>query len=214
MSDEGKAFWERTAGRYDLSMMLFGGPLEAMLPLVVDEVDGLDRVLELAAGTGLVSAAIAPVVGELVATDYAAAMVEKLDERVRALELDNVRTRALDVYALDGDAQFDAIVAANVLHLLPDLDGALDAMLRALKPGGRLVVPTYCHDQTALARVTSRAMSLVGFPGQRRFTLGGLAGTLTDRGLSLRRNELLAGLLPIGFVSVEAPALTDDELII
>lgn len=206
MSDDGKIFWERTAGRYDLSMLLFGGPLEAMLPLVVEEVDGLERVLELAAGTGLVSAAIAPVVGELVATDYAVAMVDKLEDRVRSAGLDNVRTRTLDVYALDGDGDFDAIVAANVLHLLPDLDGALDAMLGALRPGGRLVLPTYCHDQTALARVTSRVMGLVGFPGQRRLTLTRLASLLTDRGLTVRRKELLSGLLPIGFVSVEAPA--------
>ena len=97
MADDGKAFWERTAGRYDLSMTLFGGPLEAMLPLVAEEVDGLERVLELAAGTGLVSAAIAPVVGQLVATDYAEAMVAKLANRVRALGLDNVSTRTLDV---------------------------------------------------------------------------------------------------------------------
>ena len=206
MPDDGKIFWERTAGRYDLSMLLFGGPLEAMLPLVVEEVDGLERVLELAAGTGLVSAAIAPVVGELVATDYAVAMVDKLEDRVRSAGLDNVRTRTLDVYALDGDGNFDAIVAANVLHLLPDHDSALDAMLGALRPGGRLVLPTYCHDQTALAQVTSRVMGLVGFPGQRRLTLDRLASLLTDRGLTVRRKELLSGLLPIGFVSVEAPA--------
>jgi len=214
MSDEGKAFWERTAGRYDLSMTLFGGPLEEMLSLVVEEVDGLERVLELAAGTGLVSAAIAPVVGELVATDYAESMVAKLDERVRSLGFDNVHTRTLDVYALDGADQFNAIVAANVLHLLPDLDGALDAMLRALEPGGRLVVPTYCHDQTALAQVTSRVLGLVGFPGQRRLTLDRLAATLTARGLKIRRSGLLGGLLPIGFVSVEAPALTHERDII
>ncbi|TNE87267.1 MAG: class I SAM-dependent methyltransferase [Deltaproteobacteria bacterium] len=203
MSDDGKAFWERTAGRYDLSMTLFGGPLQAMLPLVAEEVDGLERVLELAAGTGLVSAAIAPVVGELVATDYAEAMVAKLEGRVRSLGLDNVRTRTLDVYALDGEEQFDAIVAANVLHLLPDLDGALNAMIRALKPGGRLIVPTYCHDQSALARVTSRVLGLVGFPGQRRLTLDRLLAALIDRGLKERRSQLLDGLLPIGFVSVE-----------
>ena len=214
MTDDGKAFWERTAGRYDLSMTLFGGPLAAVLPLVAEEVEGLERVLELAAGTGLVSAAIAPVVGELVATDYAEAMVAKVEDRVRTLGLDNVRTRTLDVYALDGTDPFDAIVAANVLHLLPDLDGALDAMLGALRPGGRLILPTYCHDQTRLARVTSRVLGLVGFPGQRRLTLDRLEGMLTSRGMSVRRSVLLPGLLPIGFVSVESNALTHDGAII
>ena len=214
MTDDGKAFWERTAGRYDLSMTLFGGPLAAMLPLVAEEVDGLERVLEVAAGTGLVSAAIAPVVGELIATDYAEAMVAKVDARVRTLGLDNVHTRTLDVYALDGTDRFDAIVAANVLHLLPDVERAVDAMVGALRPGGRLVLPTYCHDQTRLAQVTSRLLGLVGFPGQRRLTLDRLEGMLAGRGMAVRRSVLLPGLLPIGFVSVESDALTHDETII
>lgn len=203
MPSDGRAFWERTASRYDLSMRVLGGPLEPMLPLVREEVDGLDHVLELAAGTGLVTEAMAPVVGHLVATDYADAMVEALDDRVRDLGFGNVRTCVLDVYDLGASERFDAIVAANVLHLLPDLDAAIDTMARALRPGGRLVVPTYCHDETTLARVTSGVMGLVGFPGRRRFTLDRLAGVLVGRGLTVRQTVLLPGLIPIGFVSAE-----------
>lgn len=206
MPDDSKAFWERTAGRYDVSMWLLGGPLGTMLPLVGDEVAGLKRVLEVAAGTGLVTAAIAPVVGELVATDYADAMVDKLRERVDAEGWTNVQTRVVDVYDLE-EGTFDAIVAANVLHLLPDLDGALDSMVGALRPGGRLVVPTYCHDETWVARGTSGLLAAIGFPGQRRLTLDRLAGLLACRGLLVRRKKLLPGLLPIGFVSVERGVL-------
>ena len=205
MTDDGKAFWERTAARYDRSMLLLGGPLEAMLPLVAAEVGGLDRVLEVAAGTGLVTRALAPEVGAVVATDYAEAMVSRLEKRVRDDGLDNVEVRQLDLLDLDGSEQFDAVVAANVLHLLPDLDGALNAMVRALRPGGRLIVPTYCHDETAWSRATSRVLGLVGFPGQRRLTLGRLVEVIRAQGLEPRQAVLLPGLLPIGFVSA-APA--------
>ena len=205
MTDDGKAFWERTAARYDRSMLLLGGPLEAMLPLVAAEVGGLDRVLEVAAGTGLVTRALAPEVGAVVATDYAEAMVSRLEKRVRDDGLDNVEGRQLDLLDLDGSEQFDAVVAANVLHLLPDLDGALNAMVRALRPGGRLIVPTYCHDETAWSRATSRVLGLVGFPGQRRLTLGRLVEVIRAQGLEPRQAVLLPGLLPIGFVSA-APA--------
>jgi ubiquinone/menaquinone biosynthesis C-methylase UbiE len=37
------------------------------------------------------------------------------------------------------DGTFDAVVAANVLHLVPDLPGALAALRRVLKPGGRII---------------------------------------------------------------------------
>lgn len=204
-TDDGRAFWERTAARYDRSMLLFGGPLLPMVRLLAEEVSGLDRVLEVAAGTGLVTRALAPAVGSLVATDYAQAMVDRLAERVREDGLHNVAVRRLDLLELDGDDRYDAVVAANVLHLLPDLDAALAAMVRALEPGGRLVVPTYCHDETAVSRLTSRALGLVGFPGQRRLTLQRLVGLLEGRGMAVRRAALLPGLLPIGFVSATGP---------
>jgi len=201
LRDEGRDFWERTAQRYDLSMRLLGGPLDAMLPMVTDEVRGMDRVLELAAGTGLVTAAMAPAVGEVLATDYAEGMVAALDARVAMLGLDNVQTRQLDVYALVEDGVFDAVVAANVMHLLPDVDGAMATIRRALRPGGRLVVPTYCHDETVISRLVSRIMGLLGFPGRRRLTLDRLEALLAAHGFQVHKRALLPGLLPIGFVS-------------
>ncbi len=205
MRDDGRAFWERTVARYDLSMFLLGGPLNAMLPLVVEEVSGLDRVLEVAAGTGLVTRAVAPVVRSLVATDYAHAMVERLAQRVRDDRLDNVEVQRLDVLDLNGGERYDAVIAANVLHLLPDLDSALAAMNRALIPGGRLVVPTYCHAETAVSRTTSQLLALGGFPGQRQFTLARLVASLEGHELEVLRAVVVPGLLPIGFVSLTKP---------
>ena len=61
--DAGRRFWENNAARYDRSMGLLGGPLPRTVELVAAAVSGATRVLEVASGTGLVSAAIAPVVG-------------------------------------------------------------------------------------------------------------------------------------------------------
>lgn len=201
MHDDGRDFWEHTAKRYDLSMRLLGGPLDAMLPMVTDEVRGMDRVLELAAGTGLVTAAMAPAVREVLATDYAEGMVAALDARMAMLRLDNVQTRQLDVYALVEHGVFDAVVAANVMHLLSDVDGAMATIRRALRPGGRLVAPTYCHDETVTSRLVSRVMALAGFPGRRRLTLDRLGALLRSHGFHVDKAVLLPGLLPIGFVS-------------
>lgn len=199
--DEARAYWERSASRYGAFMTLLGGPMPETVRRVAAEVEGSERVLELAAGTGLVSRAIAPVVGELVATDYAAAMVEQLDAVVG--DLPNVETRQLDLYTLDGPPEFDAVVAANVLHLLPDLEAGLDRLVGVLKPGGRLVVPTYLHDQNALARLVSWISGLTGFPGQRRFDLDALGAAMERDDLLLREQVLIRGWLPIGFVSAE-----------
>ncbi|MCK6507856.1 class I SAM-dependent methyltransferase [Myxococcota bacterium] len=201
MSEEdGRRFWESNAARYDRSMGLLGGPLPRTAELVAAAVSGTARVLEIASGTGLVSEAIAPVVGELLATDYAAAMVEKT--RARIGHLPNMRCEVRDLYALgEPEGSFDAVVAANVLHLLPDLPGGLAAMRAVLRPGGRLVVPTYCHAQDARARLVSTVLTLVSFPGRRRFDLATLRVAVEEAGFAVDQAELIPGLLPVGFVA-------------
>ncbi len=199
---EGRDYWERLATRYDLAMRLLGGPIPKMAQRAAADVRGAARVLELGAGTGLVTRAIAPSVGSVVATDYAEAMVAALSAQVQRAQLTNVRCERADLYRLSYPAAtFDAVVAANVLHVVPDLPGAIAAMRAMLRPGGLLIVPTYCHDETVTARALSRVMGLTGFPGQRRFTHQRLADALSAQGLRVTRAEVIGGLLPIGYVA-------------
>lgn len=201
MSDAGQSYWDKHAKNYDRSMALLGGPIPRMVELAGEAIRGLGRVLEVAAGTGLVTPALAAGAEEVIATDYSAAMVAALERRVRDAWLANVRCEHADLYSLRfDDGTFDAVVAANVLHLVPDLPGALAALRRVLKPGGRVVVPTFCHDETALSWVVSRALAVTGFPGHRRFTAKSLRQAVEDAGIRVTRTETLPGLIPIGYV--------------
>lgn len=198
--DTGRRYWETHAKNYDRSMFVLGRPLAPMVERVERAVAGRRRVLELAAGTGLVTAAIARTAHEVVATDYAEAMVDTLRARIREAKLENVRCERADVYALPYPPEsFDAVVAANVLHLLPDLPAALAAMKRVVRPGGRWVLPTYCHDETTASWALSRVLALTGFPGHRRFTTRSLRDALERAGLRVERVETLAGPIPIGY---------------
>ena len=202
MSD--KDYWERHARNYDASLRwVLGRPLPRMLELAGEAVRGKLKVLEVAAGTGIVTSAIAQTCDSVVATDYAAAMVEALEQRVREAGLKNVECQQADICALPYQAgEFDTLVAANVLHLVPDLPTAIQALRNVIKPGGSLVAPTFCHDETRMSRLISRLLAVSGFPGHRRFTLRSLCSALEDNGLKIVRTELLPGLIPIGFVEV------------
>jgi phosphatidylethanolamine/phosphatidyl-N-methylethanolamine N-methyltransferase len=201
-NDADRAYWERHASRYDASFKALDRPLPRMLELTTAALRGSARVLEVAAGTGLVSAAIAPEVGELVATDYAASMVARLQQRVTELRLGNVQCETADVYALRFDAaSFDAVVAANVLHLVPDLPAALASLRRVLRPGGKLIAPTFLHDETKLSWLLSRLLALTGFPGHRRLSAASLRRALEDAGFSIEHAETIPGPFPIGFVA-------------
>ena len=197
----GRSYWERHARRYDRSTRFLSRPVPRMLELAVEAATGKRRVLEVAAGTGLVTTAIAPVAGELIATDYAEAMVRQLEARIRDAGLPNVRCEQADVYDLRFESgSFDAVFAANVLHLVPDLEGALASLRRVLEPGGVLVAPTYLHDETVAASVLSRVFALTGFPGQRRFTATSLSAAIEAAGFGVTRVEVIPGPFPIGYI--------------
>lgn len=83
---------------------------------------------------------------------------------------------------------------------MPDLPGALDALRRVVKPGGRVIVPTFCHDETPVSWVVSRALAVTGFPGHRRFTAKSLRQAVEAAGVRVTRTETLPGLIPIGYV--------------
>ncbi|MBK9648946.1 MAG: class I SAM-dependent methyltransferase [Deltaproteobacteria bacterium] len=57
-------------------------------------------------------------------TDYSEAMVAQT--RIRVAHLPNVRCQVRDLFTIgEADGRFDVVVAANVLHLLPDSAGGV-----------------------------------------------------------------------------------------
>jgi phosphatidylethanolamine/phosphatidyl-N-methylethanolamine N-methyltransferase len=195
------SYWNRHARNYDRSMAVLGKPLPRMLELVAEAVRGKERVLEVAAGTGLVTAVLAREAREVVATDYASAMVERLQQRIRDEALPNVNAEQADLYDLRFETHaFDAVVAANVLHLVLDLPKALASLKRVVRPGGLLVLPTFCHDETTVSWLLSRVLAATGFPGERRFTAASLTGALEAAGIQVLREETIPGPIPIRYV--------------
>lgn len=218
-----REYWDRHARNYDRSMRVLGGPMPRMLALVAQTVRAELRpggeVLEVAAGTGLVTEVLAEIAVDtgatVTATDYSEEMVREVRLRMEQRGLSRVVwCEEADLYELlYEDASFDVVVAANVLHLVPDLPRALAALLRVLRPGGRLVVPTFCHDQTWWSRLVSRVLALTGFPGHRRFSTTSLRAAVQAAGAEVARVETLRGLLPIGYVEAiwpGAPAPVPD----
>jgi ubiquinone/menaquinone biosynthesis C-methylase UbiE len=202
-ADRDRFFWERKAPQYDrVAMGLFGRPMPRVLDLLADGVAGADTVLEVAAGTGLMTAVIAPRVRHVVATDYAHNMLTVLRERMKDAGISNVEWAHRDIYSLGyPPASFDVVVAGNVLHLVPDLEPALDALCHALRPRGKLITPTFCHDETRLSWLVSRLLvTLLGQPIHRRFTAASLRQALEQHGLRVSRAETIPGLIPIAYV--------------
>jgi SAM-dependent methyltransferase len=122
-----------------------GPATERMLDMA--EVRAGDRVLDVAAGAGEQTMAIAGRVGRaghVLATDIAPRILELAAEEARRGGFDQVRTRVMDGEDADvEEASFDAVVSRVGLIYFPDRHKALTGMRRALRPGGRVAAIVY-----------------------------------------------------------------------
>lgn len=93
-------------------------------------------VLELAAGSGHWTEAVAGTAKEILATDVHANMIESIKRRLHSL--DNVRCQVASAYSLDGvEGQFTAAFAQYWYSHVPqrELQGFLDTLHSKLQPG-------------------------------------------------------------------------------
>ena len=102
-----------------------------------------DACVDLGAGTGFVTTALAPLVSSVLAVDISAAMAASLAGRAAHDGLANVSTEVCDLRDFQlGPASVDLVVSSYALHHLPDAEkqALVTRAARWLRPGGRLVV--------------------------------------------------------------------------
>ena len=105
-------------------------------------------VADVGAGTGFLSAGLAPLVRHVHIIDGAPAMLDVARKNLAAF--DNLEFHPADGLSLPlPDASLDAAFANMYLHHCPDPLAAIQEMVRTLRPGGRLVLTDLdTHDHT------------------------------------------------------------------
>ncbi len=150
MSDANRSDLQRRAAREKRSdweaRQRASGPPRAPEPSVIEWLELLPRglALDVAAGTGRHSVALARAGFTVVAIDYAEAALRSLQSVARAEQL-SVWPLAADLSDFQlPRARFDAILNTNFLDraLVPRL-------IEALRPGGALLFDTFLIDQAA-----------------------------------------------------------------
>lgn len=135
--DAVKAFFTRNAGAYAESYRRPTTDLARLVELLQPLPHW--RVIDVAAGTGRVTAALAPLVREVVAVDLTPAMGTEFANTVRKSRLANVSFQVGDAEHLPfGDASADLVTCARAAHHFSDVGQAVWEMARVLRPGGRL----------------------------------------------------------------------------
>jgi ubiquinone/menaquinone biosynthesis C-methylase UbiE len=142
--------WDRAASHYDRAWSRQLRPAQDLLLEMAALRQG-EKVVELACGSGLVTARVAAAVGPsgaVLGTDLSDGMLDEARRVMEAEGFDQVTFRRMGAELLDlPDGEFDASLCALGLMYVPTPTDAAAEMGRVLRPGGRAVVAVWGERQ-------------------------------------------------------------------
>ncbi len=170
--------FERVAERYDVMNDLMSLGSHRLFKRMTVEMSGVRpgmRVLDLAGGTGDLSALFARAVGEtgsVVLTDINPAMMRVGRDRLIDQGLAQVKFCQAAAEALPfADGSFDCVVIGFGLRNFTDKDAALRELARVLTPGGVLLVLEFSKPENPLLE-SAYAVFQSAWPGLGRLIVG------------------------------------------
>jgi demethylmenaquinone methyltransferase/2-methoxy-6-polyprenyl-1,4-benzoquinol methylase len=144
-----RAMFDRIARLYDLLNTVMTAGLDRKWRMRAADFAGVapgDRVLDVATGTGELAIELARRVspgGEVVASDFSEAMLERARAKSASAQAQGVSPRFEWADALDlpyEDDSFDAATVGFGVRNFSELDRGLAELRRVVRPGGRVVI--------------------------------------------------------------------------
>jgi SAM-dependent methyltransferase len=193
--------WRPFWGRLFMGAMAPGTGGEREIAIEMLELADDDTVLDVGCGPGNFTRAFAEEVphGLVVGLDASAPMLQRAVHETREPNVEYVRGDASDLPF--SDASFDAVCCFAALYLIDDPMGAIDEIVRVLKPGGRVALLSSVNRglmPTAVSNVIVKTLA-----GVRIFGHDDLTAALRRRGME-RVAQRVRGLAQ--FVSARKPA--------
>ncbi len=152
-------FWQRVAKFYSIFMKSSTKTYNKLGEFINPYLEKNMKVLEIGCGTGQLSYLIADTVNELIATDFSDKMIKVCKEN---------NTKGIIFQVEDGtdlsfkDSTFDAVVMANVLHIVPDPDSIVNEIKRVLKSDGIIIAPIFITEDKSF-NIKTWILEKIGF---------------------------------------------------
>ncbi|TPV94079.1 MAG: class I SAM-dependent methyltransferase [Myxococcales bacterium FL481] len=145
-------FWNRLAERYAAKPIANPKAYERKLALTRAELSPEQTLLDVGCGTGSLALELAGSVAHVHALDVSEEMLRIAEHKQQAQGVTNVtwHVRPLDRNLPFDEGSFGCVCAFNILHLVDDRQGVLQALYRLLAPGGRFVSSTPCLGDSRL----------------------------------------------------------------
>ena len=188
--NENASFWAKSARDFDKQT---SQDRDALVDRICSDIGQVDRVLDVGAGTGVVSRALARHVSQVDAVDLEPEMIAVARQNAMVSNLRNITFHTRSAYELCFSLRtFDAVVILNSLHVMKTPEVALREVHRVIKPSGLLVVPTYCHAETEEnLKLYQQWASKSGHRSFHVFTCGDLCALITRCGFEVREKDVV-----------------------
>ncbi|MGE0076763.1 MAG: class I SAM-dependent methyltransferase [Bacteroidales bacterium] len=204
-SNKGIWIWNKFAKHYSgFIKRTLANAYAELYDQIKADVEGVDSVLEVATGPGLIAFEISDIVRHIDAVDLSPQMVAVAKETQRQKSVLNIDFACCDAYNLPfADGKFDRVIASNLLHLLKEPNVALVEMKRVLKSDGKIILPTFCHGESFKSRFISFFMSLSGFKAENKWSVKDYGEYIGNNGFKIIGKRIISGKIPLVYLMVE-----------
>ncbi|WP_245587762.1 class I SAM-dependent methyltransferase [Desulfovibrio inopinatus] len=199
-----QSLWKTAAEGYDEWIASdFQDQYEVNWNILTKYMDPTLRVLDVGCGPGSLSIRLSEKCHEVWGVDVTPEMIE-IAEKKLVCDPTNVCFQQADACELPfDDYSFDTVMSVNALQTMDQPEIALMEMNRVLKPGGELLLITYCYGDSSPSEDTSLLQWAFKYKGQavwHSFKLDHLVDLLQDKGFEVVEAEKIWDGPVVGFL--------------
>lgn len=192
-------FWDRVSTRFDRTEKRFEPLHIKMMEHTKHYLDRGNVVLDYGCATGTKTLELASHVNRIQGIDISSNMIKIATRRAAERSIENADFAQATIFdERYTSGSFDVILAFNILHLLDNIQQALQRMSDLLKPGGLLIATTPCLQEKMplvyrLQFLFVRTLGKIGlFPVYvKSFTFSELENVITREDLHMVATEKL-----------------------
>jgi len=184
-------YWDRLCPGYDEFIEKNWKVYPSLVEKICKDVEGKNRILEVACGTGLVALEAASVADGVHGIDISPGMVEEAKKKAERRNIGNVEFSVEDAYALPFDeSMFDAVICCNALHNMKHPWRALSEIRRVLNSGGMLLATIVGIGTSVKFKIGMTIYGLLtGLPVFHKLDADGAAAMIAESGFDVVNKE-------------------------